>query len=116
MEQKHGIEWVNEQKAIKLKAFGVFASYAETNLASSPAVPAHRVANPDATQDEPSKTIYTVSDFSFTYSGSVYSVTHAKNGLLIGTKDGQGWGSWQVTPSRLRRLEAMRAPRSRLIR
>ena len=38
----------------------------------------------------------TVDDFSFTSGGSTYSVTHGKNGTLVGTKDGQAWKTWQL--------------------
>jgi hypothetical protein len=91
-----GAENANEQKAIKLQAFTEIVSNAKADLANNPTISVHQIVNPDATNGEPSKTIFTVSDFSFTYQGSAYSVTHAKNDLLIGTKDGQGWGSWQI--------------------
>jgi hypothetical protein len=92
-----GAEKAGEDKEMALRAVSGSASYAGSLLAKSPALPVHQVANPDATKDEVSKVSFTVSNFSFTCQGSVYSITHAKKGLLIGTKDGQGWGSWQVT-------------------
>jgi len=39
----------------------------------------------------------TVSAFSFTSGGSSYAVTPGANGLLVGTKDGQAWKTWQLT-------------------
>jgi hypothetical protein len=54
-------------------------------------------ATPDSTQPDAKLTTFTVSDFSFTSAGSIYTVTHGKNGTLLGTKDGQYWQSWQLT-------------------
>jgi hypothetical protein len=41
----------------------------------------------------------TVSAFSFTSSGSTYSVTPGENGTLIGTRNGQPWQTWQLMPT-----------------
>ncbi len=42
---------------------------------------------------------FTVSDFSFTNGGSIYSITTGASGMLTGTKDGQYWMALGMIPS-----------------
>ncbi len=43
--------------------------------------------------------LLSVNNFSFKENGSTYAVTAGKNGTLVGTKDGQAWKTWQITPN-----------------
>ena len=39
-----------------------------------------------------------VESFSFNSGGSIYRVTNGKDGVLLGTKDGQYWRRWELNP------------------
>lgn len=43
--------------------------------------------------------LLSVNNFSFKTDGSTYAVTAGKDGTLVGTKDGQAWKTWQITPN-----------------
>jgi len=40
-----------------------------------------------------------VNNFSFKADGSTYAVTAGKDSTVVGTKDGQAWKTWQITPN-----------------
>jgi hypothetical protein len=62
--------------------------------ASSPAA-----AGPGASSSSTTSGYFTVSDFSFTSGGSIYSITTGANGMVTGTKDGQYWMAVGLIPS-----------------
>ena len=41
-----------------------------------------------------------VDGFSFESGGSTYTVTPGEDGTLVGTRDGQAWKTWRITPAR----------------
>lgn len=45
-----------------------------------------------------SSPVISVADFSFKSGGSTYSITNQSDGTLLGTKDGQVWQTWQLSP------------------
>ncbi len=63
---------------------------------SGTGVPLHTVPT-DAGSNAP--VAITIADFAFESGGSRYEVRAGADGAMLGTKDGQGWGSWQVAPS-----------------
>lgn len=58
---------------------------------------------PDTTTKGPGgdavPSLLSVNNFSFKADGSTYAVTAGKDGTLVGTKDGQAWKTWQITPN-----------------
>lgn len=42
-----------------------------------------------------------VDSFSFEAGGSTYAVTPGGDGTLVGTRDGQAWKTWRITPPRI---------------
>ena len=62
--------------------------------ASNPAAAGSAASGSSATSG-----YFTVSDFSFTSGGSVYSITTGANGMVTGTKDGQYWMALGMIPS-----------------
>lgn len=58
---------------------------------------------PDTTTKTPHgdavPSLLSVNNFSFKADGSTYAVTAGKDGALVGTKDGQAWKTWQITPN-----------------
>lgn len=58
---------------------------------------------PDTTTEDPHgdavPSLLSVNNFSFKSDGSTYAVSAGKDGTLVGTKNGQAWKTWQITPS-----------------
>lgn len=64
--------------------------------AYNPDTPVQQAVNPGPVDDSSIKTTSAVKSFSFSHQGSVYSISHASDGLLVGMKDGQRWDGWQA--------------------
>jgi hypothetical protein len=96
VEAKFGNAVVDRDKALMLKAVVVSASNALSS-ASSSGIPIKDSVSPDAVRNGATPGTITVGAFSFTNSGSTYTITPGKDGTLIGTKDGQAWNTWQLT-------------------
>lgn len=63
---------------------------------NDPVIPVQQAVGSGSIDDSSIKTTSAVKSFSFSHQGSVYSIGHASDGLLVGMKDGQRWDSWQA--------------------
>jgi len=60
-------------------------------------IPIKDSVSPDALKNGAPLGTISVGAFSFRNGGATYSVTPGRDGMLIGTKDGQDWKTWQLT-------------------
>ena len=79
-----------------------FASVATSNAASAGIPFQNSIKSVDNVKayaaSGSSSPVISVADFSFKSGGSTYSITNQSDGTLLGTKDGQVWQTWQLSP------------------
>ena len=93
---KFGEAIADRNRASLLGGAADSASNAPSN-ASGLGIPIQDSVSPDAVQNGAAPGTISVGAFSFTSGGSIYSVAPGANGMLVGTKDGQAWKTWQLT-------------------
>jgi hypothetical protein len=67
------------------------------SYASGLGIPIKDSVSPEAVKNGTAPGTISVGVFSFSSGGSTYAVAPGANGMLIGTKDGQAWKTWQLT-------------------
>ncbi len=102
-------DWANAAKIIGQAKTDAFKAASDAYLKYSTARIGIDLAGsgisvqPDTTTKGPRgdavPSLLSVNNFSFKADGSTYAVTAGKDGALVGTKDGQAWKTWQITPN-----------------